>query len=97
MKRGGHLRVVGSEARESEQPKGTQEDPFATGIMYACMSWVACCMKQPGESVAIQPLGDGVYEVYVTLMGGDHKLLRVEYRIEYGPVLRCVVEPLRPS
>jgi hypothetical protein len=72
------------------------EDPFATGIMYACMSWVACCMERPGQSVAIQPFGDGVYEADVTLMGGDHKLLRVEYRIEYGLVLRWVVEPLRP-
>ena len=32
----------------------------------------------------------------MTLMGGDHTMLRVEYRIEYGLVLRCVVEPLRP-
>jgi hypothetical protein len=100
MKRGGHLRVVRSgapqeTAPEVEQPKSMQEDPFATGIMYACMSWVACCMERPAESVAIQLLGDGVYEADVTLVGGDHTLLRVEYRIEYGLVLRCVVEPLR--
>ena len=33
----------------------------------------------------------------ISLMGGDHMLRRVEYRIAYGLVLRCVVEPLRPS
>ena len=59
MARGGHLRVVRSEAQEEPaeavQPKSMQEDLFATGITYACMSWVACCMEPPGESVAIQP------------------------------------------
>jgi hypothetical protein len=64
--------------------------------MYTCMSWVACCMERPGQSVAITPIGYRVYEADVTLMGGDRLLLRVEYRIAYGLVLRCVVEPLRP-
>jgi hypothetical protein len=73
---------------------------LGNAVMYAAMSWVACCMEQAGEAVNVMPLGGGLFDAEVRLSGGGSMWLRVRLiltkSLEAGPVLSSRIEPIHP-
>lgn len=69
---------------------------LGNAVMYAAMSWVACCMEQTGESVSVMPLGEGLFDAEVRFYEGPSIWLRVRLTLESGPVLSTRVEPIHP-
>ena len=80
-------------------PDGGKHDAdtvIGNAVMYAAMSWVACCMERAGESVSVASLGGGIFDAEVSLSGGGSTFLRVTLDLGVGPRLRTMVEPIHP-
>jgi hypothetical protein len=77
---------------------------IGNAVMYAAMSWVACCMEKSGAMVSVAALGGGLFGAEVTFAEGGSFFLRVTLALEHGPGvgpgvgprLRTVVEPIHP-
>lgn len=107
-KRKPQLRIVKSEAEteaKAQVPESKSAETQASldasavlgnAVMYSAMSWVACCMEQQGEAVSVMPLGGGLFDAEVRLVGGRSIWLRVRLILEAGPVLTSRVEPVHP-
>lgn len=71
-------------------------DVVGTAVAHAAMCWVACCHERQGITVTVSPLGGGMFDAEVSLVGGGSLFVRVTLDLSVGPRLRTLVEPIHP-
>lgn len=83
-------------AKPSPEPGHSASDVLGQAVMHAAMSWVACCMEKPGESVDVVQVGRGAFHATVHFADGGTYMLAVSMLLETGPVLTVQVQPIHP-
>ena len=82
--------------RQDRQDNLDASQVIGQAVMYAAMSWMACCIEQTAIEVNVARVGAGVFDAEVKLANGQSQWLRVTLALEYGPRLRTLVEPMHP-